>query len=285
MAPGTVCFCNSEMHVRFMMITRSPEIASYAVASGVDRIFVDLEQIGKRERQGHLNTWISAHNFDDVAKLRAAIGYTELLVRLNPWHVDSPKEIQQALSKGADLLMLPMFSTIKELRGFCEEVRGRVPVIPLVETAEAFDLLDEVATTPGVEEVYIGLNDLHLSLGMGFMFEPLANGMLDHAATRLRALGMPFGFGGVARVGEGLLPAEKIMGEHVRLGSSSVILSRTFHRQAPDLATILTEMDFPAEIQKLREAESFFQMASEDVLQENKVSVRCIVEHIIGRTL
>ena len=37
-----------------------------------------------------------------------------------------------------------------------------------------------------------------------------------------------FGFGGIARIGEGDLPSDNILGEHVRLGSQSVILSRTF---------------------------------------------------------
>lgn len=39
---------------------------------------------------------------------------------------------------------------------------------------------------------------------------------------------IPFGFGGIARIGEGDLPSDYILGEHVRLGSTSVILSRTF---------------------------------------------------------
>ena len=35
------------------------------------------------------------------------------------------------------------------------------------------------------------------------------------------------GFGGIAHW-EGLIPAEQIIGEHVRLGSKRLILSRTF---------------------------------------------------------
>ena len=33
---------------------------------------VDLEHIGKHERQGHLNTLISSHTVDDVARVTSA---------------------------------------------------------------------------------------------------------------------------------------------------------------------------------------------------------------------
>lgn len=39
-----------------MYITNRPEVAHIAELSGVDRIFVDLETIGKQERQGGMDT-------------------------------------------------------------------------------------------------------------------------------------------------------------------------------------------------------------------------------------
>ena len=36
------------------------------------------------------------------------------------------------------------------------------------------------------------------------------------------------GFGGIARLGFGMLPAEHVIAEHYRLGSTAVILSRSF---------------------------------------------------------
>lgn len=51
---------------------------------------------------------------------------------------------------------------------------------------------------------------------------------MDRLCTQLRAAGLPFGFGGVGRPGSGTLPAEFIIGEHYRLGSQYVILSRSF---------------------------------------------------------
>jgi len=45
---------------------------------------------------------------------------------------------------------------------------------------------------------------------------------------KIKQKSIPYGFGGIARLGTGLLPAENILAEHYRLGSSMVILSRSF---------------------------------------------------------
>ncbi len=266
--------------MQLMMIVNQPDIAAHVAGCGVDRIFVDLEHLGKQERQGHLDTWMSRHTPDDISAIRAAIGNTSLLVRLNPWHAGSHAEIEDALTRGADLLMLPMFRSIDEVQRFCRLVRERVPVVPLAETRESLDILPLVARTPGVGEVFIGLNDLHLSLGQTFMFQPLADGTLDRIAETLGAANMPFGFGGLARIGEGLLTAERIIGEHVRLGSRSAILSRTFHRQARTLAELNKEMDFSLEIAKLRSAIAESESASPSALESNRQDVQRIVSEI-----
>jgi len=268
--------------LQLMMIVNDPPIARYVANHGVDRVFVDLESLGKLERQGHRDTWLSRHTLEDVVKVREAIGKATLLVRLNPWHSGSPAEIEAAIGAGADLLMLPMFKTVREVEDFCRAVNGRRPVIPLAETAEAMAILPRVARLPGVAEIYIGLNDLHLSLGMRFMFELLANGMLDEAAAQLKEIGIPFGFGGLARVGEGQLPAEMIVAEHVRLGSTCAILSRTFHRQAASLEALLAEMDFPREVGLLREAHARALGLDADTLAANQREVRRIVAGIVG---
>ena len=268
--------------MQYWMIVNEPAIARFTTASGVGRAFVDLEALGKQQRQGHLDTWISAHELSDVDRVRAAVDPGALLVRLNPWYEGSATEIESAIAAGADWLMLPMFRHLHELQAFCAAVAGRVPVIPLVETAEALDLLPQVVRIDGVAEMFIGLNDLRLSLGLRFLFEPLVNGLLDQAAQVLNGVGMPWGFGGLARHGEGLLPAEMILGEHVRLGSTRVILSRTFHRMASSLEELQASMDFEAEMAKLQAAEARWCAASSAELQANHQRVREIVSRIVA---
>ena len=142
----------------------------------------------------------------------------------------SKAEVDAVLAQGADLIMLPMFTDAAEVQAFSATVSGRVPIVLLLETAGALQSLDEWLGTPGIEEVFVGLNDLHLSLGCRFMFEPLLMGHVDRVAAAAQSQGLRFGFGGIARMDEGLLPGRDVLAEHLRLGSRAVILSRTFNR-------------------------------------------------------
>lgn len=259
--------------IKFLFITNSPELASYAVSSGVDRIFLDLEIIGKKARQGHLDTVISRHSLDDVATLRAVLPKDRLLVRINPLHDGSEIEINRVINGGADIVMLPMFHGPDDVVRFCHSVGGRARSCLLVETVGAMRTLADCIRVPGVDEVHIGLNDLHLELGLRFMFEPLADGLVDDMVRTLHGAAMPFGIGGVARAGEGLLPAELLLGEHARLGSTGAILSRTFHRQACTLEEIRAQINFPAEVAKLRRVHAAFAAASLDELEDNRIEV------------
>lgn len=257
----------------FQLITRDPEFARRAEAAGVDRLFVDLEILGKRERQKGRDTVISGHSFDDVARVRASLTTASLLVRLNPPNPGSPEEIERALAAGAQILMLPMFRTPEELGAFAGAVAGRAPVVGLVETREAAERIAEIANVPGVAELYVGLNDLHLALGRRFMFELLSDGTVDRLAAALRAAGRPFGFGGVARVGEGLLPAELVLGEHLRLGSTRVILSRAFQKGGT--------ADLAADVARLRQAEAALARRSAEEIESNRLDVRARVEAVL----
>jgi citrate lyase beta subunit len=239
--------------MRFYLITNQPSMAAFACAHGVDRIVVDLEIIGKRERQGHLNTLISNHSLEDVFKVRQVVPPGALMVRVNPLNESSASEIDELIQLNVDVLMLPMFRSATEVKHIVELVKGRARLNLLVETVGAMNDLESIVQVPGVDEVHIGLNDLHLELGCHFMFEPIASGMVDVMAAILRAADLPFGIGGIARVGEGLLPAELLLAEHARLGSSGAILSRTFHRQAESVNQIVRQMNFGEELEKLRQ--------------------------------
>ena len=233
--------------LELIQITNDPAFAQRCDALGGFRLFVDLERLGKAERQAGRNTFISAHRMEDVGRIRAVLRRSPLMVRVNPLHAGSGAEVDAVLAQGADLLMLPMFANGSELRAFSDIVAGRVPIVPLLETAAALRSVEDWAGTPGLHEIFVGLNDLHVSLGCRFMFEPLADGSVDRVAQAARRQGLRFGFGGIARLEEGLLPGRDVLAEHLRLGSQAVILSRTFHRDS--------EMDFEREVAALRQVE------------------------------
>lgn len=211
-----------------MYITNNPTVAHIAESNGVDRIMVDIETIGKEDRQKNMDTVKSHHQLADVMKLRSVLKTSELMVRINPWYEGSTAEIDAAISNGATRIMLPMWRTVDEVSEFLSAVNQRVYTTLLLETKEAVECLDEVLNLPLIDEIHIGLNDLHLSYGMTFMFELLANGMVDLLCNKCKEKGISYGFGGIAKIGEGTLPAEMIVTEHYRLGSSMTILSRGF---------------------------------------------------------
>jgi 2-keto-3-deoxy-L-rhamnonate aldolase RhmA len=266
---------------QLLLITNSPSTAAHAVASGVDLVFVDLEIKGKRERQAGRTTVISGHTLDDVGKVRAAIPSGTLLVRVNPWDDQTAREVESVIQLGADQIMLPMFRSPAELEALVRLVDGRCAVVGLLETAEAADRAQEIAAIAGVARIHIGLNDLHLAMGRRFMFELLVDGTVAKIASALRRRSVPFGIGGLARVGEGLVPAELLVGEHVALGSSGAILSRTFHRaDTPD--TVLTEGPaLAAEIQKLRSAVRHCRQLTQPELDSMRAEVVARIRRVV----
>lgn len=220
--------------IDLLTITNAPELAARCDQIAGMRVFVDLERDGKAERQKGHDTFISTHHVADVGRVKAVLNHSSLMVRVNPYQLHNPEisknEVNEVLAQGADLLMLPMFTEARQVKAFCEMVDGRVPVVLLLETAGALNSLPEWLDTPGIHEVFVGLNDLHLSLGCRFMFEPLLQGHVDRVAEAVKLRGLRFGFGGIARMNEGVLPGRDVLGEHLRLGSQAVILSRTFNR-------------------------------------------------------
>lgn len=259
--------------LELIQISNDPAFARRCDALGGMRLFVDLERMGKAERQAGRNTFISAHSLDDVGRIKQVLRHSPLMVRVNPLNASTGREVDAALAQGADLLMLPMFTQAQEVRDFAALVAGRVPIVPLLETGAALACLDEWIATPGLAEVFVGLNDLHLSLGHRFMFEPLALGMVDQVAAAAHRQGLRFGFGGIARIDEGLLPGRDVMAEHLRLGSASVILSRTFHRGEESDA-------FEMEVAKLRQAEQELARRSPGQIGADAQRIAALIERI-----
>ena len=220
--------------LNLMYITKRPEIARIAEEAGVDWIFVDMEFIGKDARQGGLDTVQNHHTVQDVRNVKDAVTKAKVLVRVNPIHEtlgdypSSEDEINASIEAGADIVMLPFFKTIAEVEWFIRIVGGRAKTCLLVETPEAALLLDDILNVEGIDMIHLGLNDLHLALGMKFMFELLSDGTVDRLASKIKARGIPFGFGGVATLTGGAMPGSMVIKEHYRLGSSMVIVSRSF---------------------------------------------------------
>lgn len=266
-----------------ILITNDVARAAIAQEAGVDFIMVDLEINGKVARQGHLNTFISRHTMEDVGSIRGVLGASRLLVRVNPLFDGSEAEIDQCIALGADAVMLPMFTQASEVARFVGFVRGRAQAWLLLETPQAMVRADEVAQCGGVDAVHIGLNDLHLGLGLRFMFELLAHGVVDWLASRFAAREIKFGFGGVARLQGGALDAGLILSEHVRLRSHQVILSRDFQRLF-ELPVSTAACCFRDEVDQLRMEIDRLELCTQDELLRNRAELQQAVKRIVGTT-
>ena len=179
------------MPLKLMYITNRTSVAEIAEGAGVDRIFVDMEHIGKEERQKRLNTVKSAHTVKDVQNIAGVLKNSELLVRINPIYDNSRDEINRVIDSGADRIMLPMYKTVGEVEKFLNYTNGKVKTTLLAETVSACDIMEEVAGIKEVDEIHIGLNDLHLELGKKFMFEILADGTVEKISEPIKKANKP----------------------------------------------------------------------------------------------
>lgn len=166
--------------------------------------------------------------------MKQAVEVADVLVRVNPIHeatdeyCSSEEEIDAVVKAGADMIMLPFIQSVEEVRQFLKFVDGRTKTMLLIETPASAEAIDKILEIPGIDEIYIGLNDLSLGYGKQFMFELLADGTVETLCLKCKIKGIPYGFGGIASLGNGMLPSEYVIREHYRLGSTCAILSRSF---------------------------------------------------------
>nr|WP_295269191.1 aldolase/citrate lyase family protein [uncultured Blautia sp.] len=268
------------MALKLMYITNRLDVALIAEKNGVDRIWIDLETLGKEERQKGMNTVKSQHSIDDIKRIKPFLSASEMLVRINPWNKNSEQEINAVIDAGADIIMLPMWKSASEVASFLKAVNGRCKTTLLLETKEAVECLDEVLQNGGMDEIHIGLNDLHLSYGLTFMFELLADGTVEKLIKKIKIKEIPCGFGGIARLGEGELPAEKIIMEHYRLGSTRAILSRSFCNTEIVTKTSDIERIFQKNMKELRDYEKT--LVGEKDFKANQDAVKAVVARVVA---
>ena len=198
----------------------------------IDWVFIDLETIGKKERQVGRDTVLSNHSIGDISRIKSKIYNTKILVRCNPIGNWSKGEFDKINSIGSeiDMLMLPYFKTTDEVKIFIDLLdTSKIKPALLVETLDAIANLEDIIKLFPFEYLHIGLNDLHIERGTVSMFEPFVDGLINNTTTILRNNNQNFGIGGICKIGSDMIPTpECLINEHLRLNSNGVILSRSF---------------------------------------------------------
>jgi len=248
--------------------TNDPKRAASAARAGVDRVGLDLETLGKVDRQRGLDTWISPHKLQDIDVIGPEIAPATLFVRCNPLHPGSRLEIEALIDRGVRVIMLPNFTNSETVELFLDIVAGRARVVPLIERLAATSLISALAAL-GIDEVHIGLNDLSIESSIRNRLALLASPLLDAIAAGARANNVRFGVGGLARAMDEDLPiaSDLVYAQHARLGATGALIARSFF--VPGMSS----QDFATEIAKMRERLRFWFAAPPTAIEGARVEL------------
>ncbi|MGC9417850.1 MAG: HpcH/HpaI aldolase family protein [Rhodovulum sp.] len=187
----------------------APMVTECLAASGYDWVLIDTEH-GPMEVTGALGPLQAVAGYSDCAPV--------VRVAINDWVL-----IKRHLDQGAQTLMIPYVQSraeaeaaVRAMRypprgvrgvagvtrassfGLVDDYIGRAEeelcLLVQVETRDALDRLEEIASVDGVDGVFIGPADLAASLGHpGDAAHPEVVAAIEGAIGRLKALGVPSG--------------------------------------------------------------------------------------------
>ena len=213
-------------HFELLLFTTDTAIAKECMDAGVDAIITDWENKGKSERQKGFFTQINNQSAADLNEMRKAVG-GKIICRINGYNEASTKnEVEAAIDNGANEILLPMVSHLKEPEQVLHQINGRCGFGILVETDNAVKIAAQLAQLP-LSRVYVGLNDLHIDKKLPNLFYPF----LDDTISYLRSIfyNMPFGVGGLTQTAGGEpIPSSLLMNQYALLQTNFTFLRRSF---------------------------------------------------------
>jgi 2-keto-3-deoxy-L-rhamnonate aldolase RhmA len=250
--------------------TDDPELAHKADRAGIQRIGVDIETLGKAERQRGRGTWVSPHDLERLADVRRSLRSARLFARTNPLHAGSAAEVDRLLELGVEVLMLPMFTAADQIARFVSLVARRAAVVPLLETRAAAERISEIVRVEGIDEIHVGINDLAISIGARNRFEVLSSPVVERVAASTVAARLRFAIGAIGRVKDPALPIDPdlIYARFVALGARGALISRSF-----DVGSLTAEQ-LELEVQRSRERLAWWWTASPAARQRAHLELR-----------
>jgi hypothetical protein len=210
--------------VDLFLFTVDPGWGADVVAAGATGIVVDWERRGKSRRQLGEGTQINADTPADLARMRAATD-GRLLCRINGFGPWTGAEVDEAVARGADEILLPMVRSPEEVDRTLDLADGRCGLGILIETQGAVDRAAALARRP-LSRIYVGLNDLRIDRRSTELVRPLVDGTVDAVRAEV---GQHFGVGGLTLPGGGSpVPSDLLAAELVRLRTDFTFLRRSF---------------------------------------------------------
>ncbi len=256
-----------------LLFSTDPETVSRHTEAGVDGFIVDWENKGKEERQRGADTEINNDTPEDLGRVRAAT-QARVLCRVNragPW---TREEIDEAVARGADEVLVPMVRGPADVAAAMESARGRCGVGILLETVDAFRNAEALARLP-LTRVYVGLNDLSIERGTRSIFEALTDGLVDEVRP---LFAVPFGMAGLTLPDRGEpVPCRLLVAEMARLACDFSFLRRSWKRDVKG-------RDLRVEVQRLKAAlKAAGERSTAEVARDRAELIRA-VEAAAGRS-
>ena len=228
--------------IKLILFENEPSSVTRALHAEITDFMTDWEYRGKEIRQSGHDTEINKGTLSELAAVSAMPGATSWcrLNGLGPW---TRREVAAALAAGVSVLLLPMVTSADEAETFLEYVDGRCRAGVIIETREACRCAAEIAEYP-LDAVYVGLNDLMISLGKRSIFSALASGLVEEVRA---CFDVPlFGLGGLTVLDKGRpLPCRFFIQEMSRLGCTMTFLRRSYKHD-------IAGRDIPSEVQRVQ---------------------------------
>jgi 2-keto-3-deoxy-L-rhamnonate aldolase RhmA len=198
-----------------------------AIESGLTGVVVDWEFYGKDKRQAGADTQINRNSPQDLQKIHEHTS-AHILCRINQVGAETRTEIEQAITHGADEIILPMVRHPDEVKTALEITSNRIGVGIMLETVAATEKMDELASFP-ISRVYVGLNDLAIERRTDNIFTAVSDGLVEKIREHFHLV--PFGFAGLTLPDAGYpIPCRLLIAEMARLDCDFSFLRRSFHR-------------------------------------------------------
>lgn len=215
----------------FLLFHRDLETSVSYLQNGVGGLIIDLETVGKVDRQLGFDTQINDHSINDIAVIRAQSD-GHLLCRLSS-PIAPVNEINAVIDAGANELIVPMITSLDQAERIVNLNKGRAKLTLMVETKDAVKVTRELSEL-SIDRVYVGLNDLRISRKTPSIFSPMLDGLLEEIRTSVK--GVEFGFGGLTLPSKGApIGSKHLFNEMARLGSDFTFLRRSFYRDTFDM--------------------------------------------------
>ena len=197
--------------------------------SGLSSFLIDLEILGKDLRQLGFNTEIRPGTLEDLRAI-AAQSAAKVWCRLNRFGSHTPEEVNLVLAAGADVVMLPMITTISEVATFIDLVGQRCEIGLMIETLDGVRLAPKLSRL-SIDYVFFGLNDFAISRGGGSIFQALLDGSVEKVRQAIPDI--RFGVGGLTDLRQGHpIPSFRLLEEINRLGCDFTFLRRSFRKDS-----------------------------------------------------